>query len=125
MDKERYARGLEIRRKVMSDAFVDKAFAEADDFTKPVQDLVTEFAWGEIWGDETLPLKTRSLLNLAMISVLNRPNELKGHVRGALRNGCTKEEIRAVFMQVVVYAGFPAALDSFRNAKEVFKDMGV
>ena len=72
-----------------------------------------------------MPLKTRSLLNLAMISVLNRPNELKGHVRGALRNGCTKEEIRAVFMQVVVYAGFPAALDSFRNAKEVFKDMGV
>lgn len=125
MDKERYARGLEIRRKVMSDAFVDKAFAEADDFTKPVQDLVTEFAWGEVWGDETLQLKTRSLLNLAMISVLNRPNELKGHVRGALRNGCTKEEIRAVFMQVVVYAGFPTALDSFRNAKEVFKDMGV
>lgn len=125
MDKERYARGLEIRRAVMSDAFVDKAFNEADDFTKPVQDLVTEFAWGEVWGDETLPRKTRSLLNLAMISVLNRPNELKGHVRGALRNGCTKEEIRAVFMQVVVYAGFPTALDSFRNAKEVFKEMGV
>ena len=125
MDKERYARGMEVRRAVMSDAFVDKAFAEADDFTKPVQDLVTEFAWGEIWGDETLPRKTRSLLNLAMISVLNRPNELKGHVRGALRNGCTKDEIRAVFMQVVVYAGFPTALDSFRNAKEVFKDMGV
>lgn len=125
MDKERYARGLEIRRAVMSDAFVDKAFSEADDFTKPVQDLVTEFAWGEVWGDETLPRKTRSLLNLAMISVLNRPNELKGHVRGALRNGCTKEDIRAVFMQVVVYAGFPTALDSFRNAKEVFKEMGV
>ncbi len=122
MKSEKYARGLEIRRAVMSPAFVDKAFADADDFSKPMQDMVTEYCWGEIWGDDTLPHKTRSIINLAMLSAMGKSQELKGHVRGALRNGCTKAEIRAVFLQVAVYCGMPAGLEAFRTAKEVFKE---
>ena len=125
MKNEKYTRGLDIRREVMSPAYVDKALAEADDFSMPMQDLVTEYCWGEIWGNTDLPRKTRSIINLALLSALNRPHELKGHIRGALRNGCTKAEIRAVFMQVAVYCGVPVGIDSFRAAKEVFKEAGV
>ncbi len=119
-----YDKGLQIRTAVMGKAYVDKALsANADDFGKPVQDYVTECAWGAVWGREGLSHKTRSMLNLAMISILNRPHELRGHIRGALNNGVTKDEIREIFMQVGVYAGAPAMLDSVRIAKEMFAEI--
>jgi 4-carboxymuconolactone decarboxylase len=123
MNDDLYERGLEIRKSVLGAEYVDKAIAAADDFNMPMQRLVTEYCWGAVWGREELPKKTRSLLNLAMISALNRPHELKLHVAGALRNGVTREEIREVFLQVAVYCGVPAAIDSFRVAREVFKEM--
>lgn len=117
-----FERGLEIRKSVLGKEFVEKSFASADDFNRPMQELVTEYCWGAVWGREGLPKKTRSLLNLAMISALNRPHELKMHVRGALRNGVSREEIREVFLQVAIYCGVPAAVDSFRVAREAFAD---
>jgi len=123
MDKAMYEKGLAIRREVMGDKFVDAALASADDFSKPVQDLVTEYCWGAVWGREGLARRDRSMINLAMISILNRPTELKGHIRGALTNGMTREEICEVLLQVMVYAGAPAGMDSFRIAKEVFKEL--
>ena len=117
---ELFKRGLEIRKEVVGAEFVDKTFASADSFNMPMQELVTEYCWGAVWGREDLSRKTRSMLNLAMISILNRPNELKLHINGALRNGVTKEEIREIFLQVAIYGGVPAAVDSFRIAREVF-----
>lgn len=122
MDQKMFDRGLAIRKEVLGAEYVEKSISTADDFNRPMQELVTEYCWGAIWGREGLPKKTRSLLNLAMISVLNRPHELKLHVKGALRNGCTKDEIREVFLQVAIYAGVPAAVDSFRIAREAFKE---
>ena len=123
LDRETYQRGLEIRSAVLGEAYVNQALADADDFTKPLQDLVTEYCWGAVWGREELPRKTRSMLNLAMISVLNRPNELRTHVKGALTNGVTHDEIREIFLQVAIYAGVPAAVDSFRIAGEAFAEL--
>jgi 4-carboxymuconolactone decarboxylase len=120
LDRETYRRGLEIRSAVLGEDHVNKALAEADDFTRPLQDFVTEYCWGAVWGREELPRKTRSMLNLAMIAVLNRPNELRTHLRGALTNGVSRDEIREIFLQVAIYAGMPAAVDSFRIAREVF-----
>lgn len=120
MDKERYERGLKIRTAVLGKDYVDNATKNADAFNQPMQDLLNEYCWGAIWGREGLPRKTRSMLNLAMISILNRPHELKAHIRGALTNGVTREEITEIFLQVAVYAGVPAAVDSFRIAREVF-----
>jgi 4-carboxymuconolactone decarboxylase len=125
MASERFERGLAVRREVLGAAYVDRSLAEADDFSRPMQDLVTEYCWGEIWTQPELPRKTRSLINIAMISALNRPHELNLHVRGALRNGCTKEEIRAVLMQVAIYCGVPAAIDGLRVAREVLKEEGI
>jgi 4-carboxymuconolactone decarboxylase len=124
MSKEVYDRGLKIRREVLGAEYVDKALASADSFGKPLQDLVTEYCWGAVWGREELPKKTRSMLNLAMIATLNRPHELKAHVKGALTNGVTKDEIREIFLQVAIYAGVPAAVDSFRIAREAFTEAG-
>jgi 4-carboxymuconolactone decarboxylase len=123
MDKATFDRGLEIRRAVLGAEYVDAAMQNADDFNKPMQELTTEYCWGYVWGREGLDRKTRSLLNLAMISALNRPHELKIHVAGALRNGVTRDEIREVFMQVAIYCGVPAGVDSFRTAREVFAQM--
>ncbi len=120
-DRKMFEKGLAIRKSVVGAEYVEKNLASADSFNMPLQELVTEYCWGAVWGREGLPLKTRSLLNLAMISVLNRPHELRLHIEGALRNGVTREEIREVFLQVGVYAGFPAAIDSFRAAREVFE----
>ena len=120
MDKQTFERGLEIRKSVLGKEFVENAFKSADDFNRPLQDLVTEYCWGAVWGREELSMKTRSLLNLAMITALNRPHELKVHVAGALKNGVTREEIREVFLQVAIYCGVPAAVDSFRVARDVF-----
>jgi 4-carboxymuconolactone decarboxylase len=119
-NSELFKRGLEIRKAVVGAEYVDKSIANADSFNLPMQELVTEYCWGAVWGREDLPRKTRSMLNLAMISVLNRPHELKLHINGALRNGVSREEIREVFLQVAIYAGVPAAIDSFRIAREVF-----
>jgi 4-carboxymuconolactone decarboxylase len=122
-NSELFKKGMEIRRAVVGADYVDKSMASADEFTMPLQELVTEYCWGAVWGREDLPRKTRSMLNLAMISILNRPHELKLHINGALRNGVTREEIREVFLQVGIYAGVPAAIDSFRIAREVFESI--
>lgn len=121
MDQPTYERGREIRTAVLGEAYVANA-DPGDDFAKPFQDLVTEYCWGAVWGRDGLSRKTRSMLNLAMIATLNRPNELRTHVKGALTNGVTREEIREVFMQVAIYAGVPAAVDSFRIAREAFAE---
>ena len=123
MDKERFERGLEIRKAVLGKEFVENAYKTADDFNRPMQDLATEYCWGAVWGREGLDRKTRSMLNLAMISCLNRPHELRLHIAGALKNGVSRDEIREIFMQVAIYAGVPAGVDSFRAAKEVFEKL--
>jgi len=118
-----YQTGLNIRKSILGADFVEKSIASADEFNLPMQQLVTEYCWGAVWGREGLPRKTRSLLNLAMISALNRPHELKMHVAGALRNGVSRDEIREVFLQVTIYCGVPAGVDSFRIAREVFAEL--
>ena len=125
MNDEMYEKGLKIRKEVLGSEYVEKSLANADDFTSPMQRLVSEYCWGAVWGREELPKKTRSMLNIAMLAVLNRPNEFKLHVRGALRNGVTKEEIREILLQVSIYAGVPAAIDSFKNAKEILEKESV
>ncbi len=125
MNKELYEKGLAIRKSVLGAEYVDKALASADDFNRPMQELTTEYCWGWCWGREGLDKKTRSIINLAMISALNRPHEVKAHVKGALNNGLTKDEIREVLLQVAIYCGIPAGVDSFRAAKEVFTEMGI
>ena len=124
MIKELFDKGLKIRKEVLGAKYVDKALAAAatDDFTMPLQEMTTETCWGYIWGREGLPRRDRSVINLAMISVLNRPHELKTHVKAALRNGLSKKEIAEIFLQVGCYAGIPAAVDSFRLAKEAFAE---
>jgi 4-carboxymuconolactone decarboxylase len=123
MSKEIFDRGLEIRKSVLGADFVEKSFAAATSFNRPMQELTTEYCWGYVWGREGLPLKTRSMLNLAMISALNRPHELKMHVKGALKNGVTRDEIREIFLQVAIYCGVPAGVDSFRIAGEAFAEV--
>ena len=125
MNKELFEKGLGIRRSVLGADFVDNAIKTADDFSRPLQELVTEYCWGEVWGRPGLDRKTRSMLNLAMLAALNRPHEIKLHVRGALTNGVSKDEIKEIFLQVAIYCGVPAGVDSFRIAREVFKEMGV
>lgn len=122
MNKEHFERGLEVRKKVLGEEYVNESLARATDFSRPMQEFVTEYCWGEIWTRPGLDRKTRSMLNLAMLTALNRPHEIKLHVRGALNNGVTKEEIREVFLQAAVYCGVPAAIDSFRIAQEVFAE---
>ncbi|MCC2677017.1 MAG: pcaC 3 [Ramlibacter sp.] len=117
-----FDRGLAVRKRVLGDEYVAQSLEGADDFSWPLQEYLTAHAWGAAWARGTLELKTRSMLNLAMLTALNRPSELRLHVRGALRNGVTKEEIREIFLQAGVYCGAPAALESFRIAKEVFAD---
>jgi 4-carboxymuconolactone decarboxylase len=123
MDKETYERGLQIRKDVLGVDYVENSLKTADDFNRPMQELSTEYCWGYVWGREGLPRKTRSMLNLAMISALNRPHELKIHVKGALKNGVTRDEIREILMQVAIYCGVPAGMDSFRIAREAFKEI--
>jgi 4-carboxymuconolactone decarboxylase len=123
MDKQTFETGLAIRKSVLGAEFVENAIKSADDFNRPLQELVTEYCWGAVWGREGLSKQTRSLLNLAMLSALNRPHELRVHIKGALTNGVTREEIREVFMQVAIYCGVPVAVDSFRTAREVFNQI--
>ncbi len=123
MDKTKFDKGLEIRKSVLGAEYVEQSINNATDFNMPMQELVTEYCWGEIWGRPGLEKKTRSIINLAMITALNRPHELKLHVRGAINNGVTREEIQEVFLQTAIYCGVPAAIDSFRTAKEVLDEM--
>jgi 4-carboxymuconolactone decarboxylase len=118
----RYELGLATRREVLGDEYVDRALAGVTPFTQPMQELVTEFCWGAVWTRPGLERKTRSLLNVAMLAALNRPHELAGHVRGALRNGCSEEEIRETLLQAAVYCGMPAGIDSFRVAAAVLEE---
>lgn len=115
----KYEEGMKIRRSVLGAEYVDKALENTDDFNKPIQDLVTEYCWGEIWDRPGLEKKQRSLINLGILTALNRPHEFKTHVKGALRNGCTQEEIQEVLLQCAIYCGVPAGVESFRLAKEV------
>jgi 4-carboxymuconolactone decarboxylase len=123
MTSELFEKGLQIRREVLGAEYVDASLSQADDFSRPFQELVTEFCWGTIWGRPGLDLKTRSLLNLAMLTALNRPHEVKLHVRGALNNGCSKSDIMEVLLQTAIYCGVAAAVDSFRAAKEIFQEI--
>lgn len=123
MSRDVFEKGLAIRKETLGKEFVEKSFDSADDFNRPMQELVTEYCWGAVWGREELPRKTRSMLNLAMLSCLNRPHELRMHLKGALRNGVTRTEIREVLLQVAIYGGIPAGVDSFRVAREVFAEV--
>jgi 4-carboxymuconolactone decarboxylase len=123
MNKDLFERGLAIRKAVLGKEYVEKSIAAADDFSRPMQELATEYCWGHIWSRPGLERRDRSLINLAMISALNRPHELKLHVKGALANGVTREEMREVFLQVAIYCGVPAGIDSFRIAREAFVEV--
>jgi len=123
MDKKRYEEGLAVRKAVLGAEHVEKSLRAADEFTRPMQELVTEYCWGEIWTRPGLDRRTRSFLNLAMLTALNRPHEIKLHVRGALNNGLTRDELMEVFLQSAIYCGVPAALDAMRAAKEVFAEL--
>jgi 4-carboxymuconolactone decarboxylase len=119
----RYEQGLAIRREVLGDAHVDRSLAGVSDFARPVQEYVTRTAWGEIWSRPGLDRRTRSLLNLVMLTALNRNHELGVHVRGAVTNGCTEVEIQEALLQAAAYCGAPAALESFRVAERVLGEL--
>jgi len=123
MNQELYDKGMKIRREVVGDKYVDASLKAADDFNRPMQELVTQFCWGEVWSRPGLDRRSRSILNLGMIAALNRPEELALHVRGALNNGLSREEIRECLLQVAVYCGMPAGLGAFKVAREVFKEV--
>jgi 4-carboxymuconolactone decarboxylase len=122
MTENRLERGDKVRREVLGDAHVDRSLAQATDFTRVLQEYVTASCWGDVWSRPGLDRRTRSLLNLAMLTALNRPTEFSVHVRGALRNGCTREEIQEVLLQTAPYCGAPAALESFRLAEKVIAE---
>jgi len=121
MDQQ-FEDGLRVRKQVMGEPFVDRAFAGVDEFTRPLQEYITRNAWGTVWCRDGLDLKTRSLITLSMLTALGRTQELKGHVRGALNNGATIEEIREVLLHATVYCGVPLAVDAFRAAQEVLQE---
>lgn len=123
MDKKMHDKGLEVRKAVLGEAYVNNALKNVDDFNRPFQEMLNEYCWGTVWGRDELPRKTRSMLNIAMIAILNRQHEFRVHLKGALTNGVTREEIREILMQVAIYGGMPAAVDSFRIAREVFADI--
>lgn len=123
MDKATYDKGMKIRRETLGDAYVDKAMSQVNGFTADLQEMVTTYCWGEVWGRDGIDRKTRSIINLAMISALNRPHELAAHVRGAVNNGLTPDQIKEVLLQVGIYCGVPAMVDSFRIARTVLEEM--
>ena len=123
MDKKMHDKGLEVRKAVLGEAYVNNALKTVDDFNRPFQEMLNEYCWGTVWGREELPRKTRSMLNIAMIAILNRQHEFRAHLKGALTNGVTRDEIREILMQVAIDGGMPAAVDSFRIAREVFAEL--
>ena len=125
MNKELFEKGLAVRKAVVGESYVEASLKAADDFSMPMQELVTEFCWGEVWTRPGLDRRSRSILNLGMIAALGKPEELALHVRGAINNGLTKDEIKECFLQVAVYCGMPAGLGAFKVARAVFKEMGI
>lgn len=125
MDKETFDKGMKLRREVLGDEHVDRSMSTTDDLSRALQELLTHYAWGEVWSRPGLDRKARSMITLAMLAALNRPHELKLHVHAALRNGLAAEEIGEIFLQAAVYAGGPAALDAFRVAREAYKEAGI
>lgn len=125
MSKELFDKGLAVRKEVLGKDYVENSIKNADDFMMAFQEITTEYCWGYVWSRPGLDKKTRSMLNLAMLSALNRGPELKLHINGALNNGVTKEEMKEIFLQVGIYCGIPACLDAFKTAKDVFKERGV
>jgi 4-carboxymuconolactone decarboxylase len=123
MTETLFDRGLKVRREVLGDAYVDRSLKSGTEFRQPMQELVTEFCWGAVWSRDGLDRKTRSLVNIGMLTALNRSTELAAHVRGAVNNGATKEEIQEVLLQTAVYCGMPAGLESFRVAEKVFGEL--
>lgn len=123
MAGELFEKGLQIRREVLGAEHVNASISQADDFSRPLQELVTEYCWGNVWSRPGLERKTRSLINVAMLTALNRPHEVKLHLRGALNNGCSKNDIMEVLLQTAIYCGVPAAMDSLRVAKEFFQEV--
>ncbi len=125
MDRERFEKGLEKRKVTLGADYVEKTLASADDFSRPFQEMMTEWCWGFGWGDEAIPAKTRSMMNLTMIAALNRMHEWELHLNGAINNGVTKEELRAVIHVIAIYCGVPAGVECFRIAKKVFAERGI
>lgn len=123
MDKDRFEKGLNMRKEVLGAEYVERSLANANEFSKPFQELVTEFCWGFGWSDDTLPPKTRSMLNLTMIAALNRMHEWELHLKGAIKNGVTKEEIQSILHQIAIYCGIPAGVECFRIANRVFAEI--
>ena len=118
-----YEKGLTVRKQVLGDDYVNQALANTDEFNQPLQDYVTAHAWGAVWTRDGLTKKQRSMVTLSILVAINRPHELKTHIKGALNNGLTREEIREIFLHAAAYCGAPAAVDAFRTAKEVFKEL--
>jgi 4-carboxymuconolactone decarboxylase len=123
MNNDKFNEGLAVRRAVLGAEHVDRSLANATDFDKAMQELTTEYCWGTVWTRPGLSRRDRSMINLAMLSALNRPDELALHVRGAITNGCTPEEITEIFLQVAIYCGVPAAVESFKVGKRVLSDL--
>ena len=123
MDQQRFESGLAKRKAVLGEDYVNRSLHAADDFNREFQELVTEYCWGTCWGDETLDLKQRSLLNLGMIAALNRMHEFELHFRGAIQNGLSRAELKAILTQIAVYCGIPAGVECFRIAKKVFAEL--
>ena len=122
MKSESFERGLATRREVLGKQYVDESISKADDFNLPMQELVTEYCWDRVWNRPGLERKTRSMINIAMLTALNRPHELKLHIKGAIRNGVSRDEIREILLQTAIYCGVPAAIDSFRLAREALAE---
>ena len=122
MDKQLLEAGLKVRREVLGDEYVDRATKNADDFNKPFQEIVSEHCWGTVWTDETLSRRERSILNLGMLAAVGKMHEFELHFRAAIRNGLTRDELRAVLIQIAVYCGIPVGVDCFRVAKQVLSE---
>ena len=125
MDKALHDKGLQVRKEVLGEEYVDRAIKGATDFNRHFQEVVTEYCWGMVWGSDVLPKKIRSILNLGMLAALNRPQEFEIHFRGAIKNGCTLDELRDVLEQIAIYCGVPAGVESFRIARKVLDELGL
>lgn len=123
MSSSTYEKGLKLRKEVLGSAHVERSMANMDDFTKPLQEVVTEIGWGQFWSRPGLTKKERSLITISILTALVRPHELSVHVKGAINNGCTREEVREALIHTACYAGFPGTLDAIRVAKKVFDEM--
>ena len=122
-DEDLFLKGLEQRKATLGAEYVERNLEKADDFNRPFQDLLNEYCWGTVWGDERIPVKTRSMINLGLIAGVNRMEEWELHLRGAIRNGVTKDEVQSILHQIAVYAGMPAGVECFRIARKVYAEL--